>query len=93
MAHVLHGVIVAQFLCTVVHNDVRQSMTSWQKRFCCWVLPWLYMRVSLVMDNRSYPSHSDWNNFNVEADISEYSDTDSEDDESNSREETWLTDE
>ena len=46
-----------------------------------------------MMDNRSHPSHSDRSNFNVEADISEYSDADSEDDESNSREETWLTDE
>ena len=46
-----------------------------------------------VMDNRSYPSHSDRSNFSVEPDISEYSDADNEDDESNSREETWLTDE
>ena len=47
-----------------------------------------------VMDNRSYPSHSDRSNFNVESvDISEHFDTDSEDDESNSKEESWLTDE
>ena len=45
------------------------------------------------MDNRSYPSHCDRNNFHVEADISEYSDTDSEDEEFSSEEETWLTDE
>ena len=45
------------------------------------------------MDNRSYPSHCDRSNFHVEADISEYSDTDSEDEEFPSEEETWLTDE
>lgn len=45
------------------------------------------------MDNRSYPSHCDRTNFHVEADISEYSDTDSENEELSSEEETWLTDE
>ena len=45
------------------------------------------------MDKRSYPSHCDRSNFHVEVDISEYSSTDSEDEEFSSEEETWLTDE
>ena len=44
------------------------------------------------MDNRSY-SHGDRSNFHVETNISEYFDSDSEDDESTLGNGTWLTDE
>ena len=46
-----------------------------------------------MMDNRSYPSYCDRNNFDEDPYYSECSDTDSEDDESDSNEGTGLMDE
>ena len=67
-----------------VHNYNYYDVMTWQLR----VGDPLLKR----MDNRSY-SHRDRSNLHVETNISEYFDSDSEDDESTLGNGTWLTDE